>query len=343
MFINSLNSFERGFGLAQIDNRKFIAPLVAAAVPAIISAAGAVAGSVMNKKSIDSNNALQQKLVQDANVYNTPGMQMQRFQDAGLNPYMILGQVNAGNQTSVASTSPTDYSSGVQGVGNAANTLIQAQSALSQIDVNKAIVEKTQSETNINNTNLKFLEAKNEAEINNLVKQGKLTENQAKLIQQDVDLNSATWSDKLEAVGLQNGFTKESIEKMKAEIAKMLVETTGIDLQNRVFSKYGDAQAAATLSNTYSQTGVNRANVGLMGSQVGLNGMISGLYGKQISRYDELTDSQIINNKKSTFEQGIVRLVENIWKKFSDAGKHEPYYKKFQNRWTGKTEYLRVR
>ena len=53
MFINSLNSIERGFGLAQIDKRKFIAPLVAAAVPAIISAAGAVAGGAEAKSEFD--------------------------------------------------------------------------------------------------------------------------------------------------------------------------------------------------------------------------------------------------------------------------------------------------
>lgn len=272
MFINSLNSIERGFGLAQIDNRKFIAPLVAAAVPAIISAVGAVAGSALNKKSIDSNNALQQKLVQDANAYNTPANQMQRFQDAGLNPYMMLGQVNAGNQTSVASTSPVDYSSGVQGVGNAVNTLIQAASAGSQIEVNKATIAKTESETALNQIDAQTRAAENVARLNQLVKQGVLTQQQADNLSQQFDLTQMTWDELIKQPGLANSLTTEQLESLKAGIAKLESEKKGIDLQNDITSKFGDKQAAATLGNTLSQTGVNHANIGLMGSQIGLNG-----------------------------------------------------------------------
>lgn len=272
MFINSLNSIERGFGLAQIDNRKFIAPLVSAAVPAIISAVGAVAGSALNKKSIDSNNALQQKLVQDANAYNTPANQMQRFQDAGLNPYMMLGQVNAGNQTSVASTSPVDYSSGVQGVGNAANTLIQAASAGSQIDVNNANVQKTKSETELNLIDAKTRAAENLARINQLVEQGHLTKQQADNLSQQFDLTMFTWDELIKQPGLANSLTTEQLESLKAGIAKLESEKKGIDLQNVITSKFGEKQAAANVANTYSQIGVNNANIGLMGSQIGLNG-----------------------------------------------------------------------
>lgn len=282
MFINSLNSIERGFGLAQIDNRKFIAPLVAAAVPAIISAVGAVAGSALNKKSIDSNNALQQKLVQDANAYNTPANQMQRFQDAGLNPYMMLGQVNAGNQTSVASTSPVDYSSGVQGVGNAVNTLIQAASAGSQIEVNKATIAKTESETALNQIDAQTRAAENVARLNQLVKQGVLTQQQADNLSQQFDLTQMTWDELIKQPGLANSLTTEQLESLKAGIAKLESEKKGIDLQNDITSKYGEKQAAATLGNTYSQTGVNYANVGLMGSQVGLNGTYMDLNRQQV-------------------------------------------------------------
>ena len=282
MFINSLISIERGFGLAQIDNRKFIAPLVAAAVPAIISAVGAVAGSALNKKSIDSNNALQQKLVQDANAYNTPANQMQRFQDAGLNPYMMLGQVNAGNQTSVASTSPIDYSSGVQGVGNAVNTLIQAASAGSQIEVNKATIAKTESETALNQIDAQTRAAENVARLNQLVKQGVLTQQQADNLSLQFDLTQMTWDELIKQPGLANSLTTEQLESLKAGIAKLESEKKGIDLQNDITSKYGEKQAAATLGNTYSQTGVNYANVGLMGSQVGLNGTYMDLNRQQV-------------------------------------------------------------
>lgn len=240
------------------DNRKNIAPVVGGA---IISAAGSVLGSMLNAKSTNANNQLQQQLVNDANAYNTPGMQMQRFQNAGLNPYMILGQVNAGNQTSVASTSPVDYSSGVQGVGNAANSLIQAASANSQIEVNKATIAKTESETALNQIDAQTRAAENAARINQLVKQGVLTKQQADNLSQDFDLRATTWDELLKQPGLANSFTAEQLANLKAATAKLGSEKKGIDLQNAITDKYGMSQAAASLANSYSQTGVNRAMV----------------------------------------------------------------------------------
>ena len=251
------------------DNRKNIAPIVGGA---IIAGASSILGSMLNAKSTSDNNKLQQQLVNDANAYNTPGMQMQRFQDAGLNPYMMLGQVNAGNQTSVASTSPVDYSSGVQGIGNAANTLIQAASANSQIEVNKATIAKTESETALNQIDAQTRAAENAARINQLVKQGVLTQQQANNLSQQFDLTQMTWDELIKQPGLSNSLTAEQIENLKAGIAKLESEKKGIDLQNAITGKYGMSQAAANVANTYSQTGVNNANVGLMGSQIGLNG-----------------------------------------------------------------------
>lgn len=251
------------------DNRKNIAPVVGGA---IISAAGSVLGSMLNAKSTNANNQLQQQLVTDANAYNTPGMQMQRFQNAGLNPYMMLGQVNAGNQTSVATTTPTDFSSGVQGVGNAANTLIQAASANSQIEVNKATIAKTESETALNQIDAQTRSAENLARINQLVKQGVLTQQQADNLSQQFDLTKLSWDELIKQPGLANSFTAEQLANLKAVTAKLGSEKKGIDLQNAITGKYGMSQAAANVANTYSQIGVNNANVGLMGSQVGLNG-----------------------------------------------------------------------
>lgn len=288
------------------DNRKNIAPVVGGA---IIAGASSILGSMLNAKSTNDNNKLQQQLVNDANAYNTPGMQMQRFQNAGLNPYMMLGQVNAGNQTSVASTTPTDYSSGVQGVGNAANTLIQAASANSQIEVNKATIAKTESETALNQIDAQTRAAENAARINQLVKQGVLTQQQADNLSQQFDLTQMTWDELLKQPGLANSFTAEQIENLKAAIGKINSEKKGIDLQNGITAKYGEKQAAATLGNTLSQTGVNHANIGLMGSQIGLNGT-----------YMDLNRTQ----------QGVLRNQQNSYYWDSQEKKRNYQYNKFK-------------
>ena len=288
------------------DNRKNIAPIVGGA---IIAGASSILGSMLNAKSTSDNNKLQQQLVNDANAYNTPGMQMQRFQNAGLNPYMMLGQVNAGNQTSVASTTPTDYSSGVQGVGNAANTLIQAASANSQIEVNKATIAKTESETALNQIDAQTRSAENLARINQLVKQGVLTQQQADNLSQQFDLTKMTWDELIKQPGLANSLSVEQIEQLKAVIAKLGSEKKGIDLQNGITAKFGEKQAAATLGNTLSQTGVNNANVGLMGSQIGLNGT-----------YMDLNRTQ----------QGVLRNQQNGYYWDSQEKKRIYHYNKFK-------------
>lgn len=251
------------------DNRMNIAPVVGGA---IIAGASSILGSMLNSKSTSDNNKLQQQLVNDANAYNTPGMQMQRFQNAGLNPYMMLGQVNAGNQTSVATTTPTDYSSGVQGVGNAANTLIQAASANSQIGVNDATIAKTKSETALNMIDAQTRAAENIARINKLVDEGHLTKQQAANLSQQFDLSQMTWDELIKQPGLANQFSVEQLANLKAATGKLGSEKKALDLQNAITGKYGMSQAAANVANTYSQIGVNNANVGLMGSQIRLNG-----------------------------------------------------------------------
>lgn len=278
------------------DNRKNIAPVVGGA---IIAGASSILGSMLNAKSTNDNNKLQQQLVNDANAYNTPGMQMQRFQNAGLNPYMMLGQVNAGNQTSVASTSPVDYSSGIQGVGNAANTLIQAASANSQIEVNKATIAKTESETALNQIDAQTRAAENAARINQLVKQGVLTQQQADNLSQQFDLTMLTWDELRKQPGLANLLSAEQIENLKAATGKIGSEKKGLDLQNGITAKFGEKQAAATLGNTLSQTGVNHANIGLMGSQIGLNGTYMDLNRGQLGVVRNQQNSEYWKSKEN--------------------------------------------
>ncbi|UPW40827.1 DNA pilot protein [Sigmofec virus UA08Rod_6581] len=80
---------------------------------AAVSALGGIAGSLIGKKSQDSTNRQQRELAEYQyeknlemwnrnNEYNTPSAQMQRYQEAGLNPNLIYGSGSAiaGNSSS---------------------------------------------------------------------------------------------------------------------------------------------------------------------------------------------------------------------------------------------------
>ena len=141
--------------------------------------------------------------------------------------------------------------------------------------------------------------AENAARINQLVKQGVLTQQQADNLSQQFDLTQMTWDELLKQPGLANSFSAEQIENLKAAIGKINSEKKGIDLQNGITAKYGEKQAAATLGNTLSQTGVNHANIGLMGSQIGLNGTYMDLNRGQLGVVRNQQNSEFWKSKEN--------------------------------------------
>ena len=274
MFINSLNSIERGCGLAQIDNRKHVAPLVAA-LPAIIAAAGTVTSAIMNKKSNDKNNALQQQLVDKANAYNTPSSQVGRFNNAGLNPYMILGQINAGNQQSVASTQPTDYSSAVNGAASAATSLIQGLTAQSEIAKNEADTRNVDADTTTKNIrNITELErnkaelqkqlsesAKTDAEKDKIRKEIDLVDQQITQLQQTNDIGLLTWDARVKAPVVQN-------QLAAAQAALLGSQKKGADLDNNLVKMFGAANMRAMIGKAAAEARAADASASLSHANV---------------------------------------------------------------------------
>lgn len=274
-YIHTLFSIERGYGLAQIDHRKHIAPLVAA-LPAIVAAVGSVAGAVMNKKSNDKNNALQQQLVDKANAYNTPSSQVERFRNAGLNPYMMLGQVNSGNQQSVATTQPTDYSSAVNGAVGAASTLIQGLTAKSEIVKNEADARNVNADTvtkNIRNvTELERNKAelqkqlseasKNDADRDKIRKEIKLIDEQITQLHQENDIVLQTWDARLKAPVVQNQLNA-------AQAALLGSQKKGADLDNNLVRLFGAANMRAMIGKAAAEARAADASASL--SRAGVN------------------------------------------------------------------------
>lgn len=275
-YIHTLFSIERGCGLAQIDNRKHIAPAVAAAIPAIIAAAGTVTSAVMNKKSNDKNNALQQQLIEKANAYNTPAQQVDRFRQAGLNPYMMLGQVNAGNQQSVATTQPTDYSSAVNGATGAASALIQGLTAQSEIAKNEADTRNVNADTTTKTIrNVTELErnkaelqkqlaesAKTDAERDKIRKEIGLIDQQITQLHQENDIVLQTWDARLKAPVVQN-------QLAAAQAALLGSQKRGADLDNNLVRMFGAANMRAMIGKAAADARAADASASL--SHAGVN------------------------------------------------------------------------
>lgn len=67
-------------------------------------------GSGQQSKQNERAFQMQRQLINEQNLYNSPYNQMLRYSEAGLNPNLVYGQINSGNQSNIAS--PSAYSAG---------------------------------------------------------------------------------------------------------------------------------------------------------------------------------------------------------------------------------------
>lgn len=138
------------------------------AIIGIAAAGAAVAGSVAS--GIATNSA--QSSANDTNIrlareqmayqtserlatqeYNTPAAQRERFEAAGINPYMALGQMDAGNTSMQSGVTPahvqplTGLSDMLSGLGMAPMQVMQAVSMAEQVQGQKEAVMQARIET----------------------------------------------------------------------------------------------------------------------------------------------------------------------------------------------------
>lgn len=135
-------------------HQKNIAPLVgAAALSAGSSLLGSLTGGLFAKKGSDAaakaalqatreTNAANLKLAQyqndwnlaqwnRQNAYNTPLAQRQRYEEAGINPFFALGNINSGSAQSLMSSDMANQQSGAEAYNMQAQGALQLGSAIS--------------------------------------------------------------------------------------------------------------------------------------------------------------------------------------------------------------------
>lgn len=101
-----------------------------------------------NKELADVQNQYNLDMWNRQNEYNSPQAQMQRFQEAGLNPNLIYGQGTSGNASSPAvqvAPEPVRIDKGMQEIGKAFNL---QQLMVGYANLRKALAEAKISEVN---------------------------------------------------------------------------------------------------------------------------------------------------------------------------------------------------
>lgn len=321
--------------------------LGAAAVGALAGSATSVATNKSNASIAQSNNEFNEKMLDkqmayntemydkqlgdqwkfyndakqnawDIAEYNSAPAQRQRFEAAGLNPYMMMTGANAGSAESVgAATSPsaqgvtpptaTPYSADYSGVGQAFGDLADRVLREPERDVQRATADNLRIEG-------KYKAAKTMAEIINLRTDAKTKEGRLaldKLIYSiDKDLKTSTME-----------VNKESIAKMRAERKFTNVQTLIADKQLSFMDatqKMDLAQKAADIQLKYAQGALTRKQVEheikkISETEVRTSLGIDQITGQQLSNQAQRQENQFnaatFKDRVQTVEQALFNLM----------------------------------
>ena len=120
-------------------------------------------GREMLQKQMDYNTEMWNK----QNQYNSPVEQVKRLKEAGINPYVGLGLMNAGSAQSAGGVNPPSanaqaFRPDFSGIGNAAQTYAAQKM---QNEVNQSVINQNESIAQLNNEQKKYYGIKALAEI----------------------------------------------------------------------------------------------------------------------------------------------------------------------------------
>lgn len=134
-------------------------------IPALLTAAGWVASYLGQRKQAKENKNLaefqanaNERYLQMQQEYNSPSAQMARWQAAGMNPNLVYGQGNPGNQSAPLSypdIGRTDYQSALASLAPQLNQAIMTQSQVQALD---AKTRQTYVVTQLNKLQQRVLE-----------------------------------------------------------------------------------------------------------------------------------------------------------------------------------------
>ena len=187
---------------------------IGAALGVIGSLASGLLGTSANASLNSATRNWQAEMYREDREYNTPANQVKRLREAGINPQLAMsnGMLGAGSSTmpSAPSTHPYDFSPISQGISNSVSLYQQKRLQDAEIDY------KNQQSENLRLQNITQLYRDIET-LQNLQKSGKLTDEQTKFVQAEIN---EKW------INVQS-----LAERNEAEISKIFSEKALVDAQ----------------------------------------------------------------------------------------------------------------
>lgn len=255
------------------------------------------ATNASNERIADKTNALNYKMWQEQKqydyekwkeelAYNTPSAQRKRFEEAGINPNLAIAQISGGNAESAATSGnrpdaipaqmlnpAEEVSQYVNNLQNIAGGFNDLSRTFQQNQLDAAQTRSASVEADIQSIERNYRAAQLEATINKLVKEGQLSEEQAKNLRVNTFINSATADSQIK----QKQYEAENAQKQ----GKVLDSVAELNLVNKVQSqvqtqimrtelRYLPRKLQVEIQKDLSDISVNAANALLLGEQKNL-------------------------------------------------------------------------
>ena len=216
-------------------------------------------------------------------AYNTPFQQRKRFEEAGINPNLAIAQMNGGNAESAATSgnrpdaiaaqmqNPSEevsqYANNLQNIAGGFNNLSRT---FQQNQLDAAQTRSASVDADIQSIERNYRAAQLEATINKLVKDGQLSDEQAKNLRVNTCINSSSADSQIQ----QKKYEAENAKKQ----GKVLDSVAELNLTNKVQSqvqtqilrtelRYLPRKLQVEIQKDLSEISVNAANALLLGEQ----------------------------------------------------------------------------
>lgn len=285
----------------------------------------------MQYQMFQEQNAFNERMYNQMQQYNTPAAQMQRYNDAGINPYIAAGNVQTGNaQSALQSAQPlplhTAQMMPATGIGDSFNQIGNVISQYAQNELALSQAGKNRAETNwidiLNRANL----GKLSAETSNLQQQGSL-------LGLDFKLKNSTLGNYIKLSDLSVINAEKTNEQLDVITQSARLENTLKNINLGIQSKYGERLFVAQLSKTLAESFATQAGVSQRDAQIAIDkqnantnaavgaAQIQNLVANAIKATEEATGVKIDNETSRKIQNFVVDTYHSDAKTASNNAK----------------------
>lgn len=252
-------------------------------------------------------------------AYNTPAAQRKRFEEAGINPNLAIAQMSGGNAESAATSgnrpdaiaaqmqNPAEevsqYSQNLQNIAGGFNNMSRT---FQQNQLDAAQTRAVSVDADIQSIERNYRAAQLEATINKLVKDGQLSEEQAKNLRVDTFINSQSADSQIKQKQFEAANAEKQGKVLDSVAELNLTNKVQAQIQNQIMRtelRYLPRKLQVEIQKSLSEISVNAANALLLGQQ-------KKLVAEQVKTQVQATLSAITdNNIKNETKQSIIDKV----------------------------------